>query len=251
MSFRYVLPPTLLVLGSTGLAAFLVHATIEIVAPGNPRSARVVLMVAAAVAAAFVSGMAIRWLIIQPLRRMRHAVYRMSEGDFAVRTEPVGIGLTAAVLRALDDLAGRLEARWEAVRASEARYRSLFDNSPAGIFRTRPDGRVLECNMTAVPMLGYESVAEAKTHNARTFYADPADRASLLETLRLEELVTNRFVVLRRKDGDVLPVLLTVHRTQSPEGPCFEGQFIDARVLEVGVGAHVATAHPPRAAADT
>jgi PAS domain S-box-containing protein len=159
----------------------------------------------------------------------------MTEGDFAVRTEARGLGLTAELLQALDDLAGRLEARFEAARASEARYRRLFENSPAGLFRTRRDGRVLDCNPAAARMLGYDSVAEAKIHNARSFHANPADRDRLLDRLRGESLVANQLIGLRGKDGRVIPVLLTVQRTDGADGTSFDGQFIDASCLEVDV----------------
>ncbi|HEU4390668.1 MAG TPA: PAS domain S-box protein, partial [Blastocatellia bacterium] len=43
----------------------------------------------------------------------------------------------------------------EALRASEERYRNLFENAPIGIYRTTPDGRILLANPAMLRMLGY------------------------------------------------------------------------------------------------
>lgn len=53
------------------------------------------------------------------------------------------------------------QTRLETARAAERRYRLLFENNPAGMFRTRPDGRVIDCNPAAVAILGYASSAAA------------------------------------------------------------------------------------------
>jgi PAS domain S-box-containing protein len=53
----------------------------------------------------------------------------------------------------------------EALRESEEKYRNLFENVSAGIYRTTPDGRVLMANPALVRMLGYFSFDELASHN--------------------------------------------------------------------------------------
>lgn len=48
----------------------------------------------------------------------------------------------------------------ELLRKGAERYRDLFWNSPIGIYRTNPDGRILMANPTLVRMLGFSSFAE-------------------------------------------------------------------------------------------
>jgi PAS domain S-box-containing protein len=234
--FRCVLPPAVLVVLSSALGAVLVHVTTIVLAPGTTPGIRIALVAAAALASAIVTGIALQPLVADPLRRVLHVLYRMTEGDFTPRTRPQGTGLIAELMRATDDLAGRLEARCEAARASEARFRRLYDNSPAGLFQTRPDGRVLECNLAAARLLGFDSVTEAKTHDARAFYADVEERERVIESLRRDALVANRLVEFRCKDGRVLPVLLTAHAMTTPAGPVFDGQFIDASGFHATAG---------------
>ncbi|MBX9580832.1 MAG: PAS domain S-box protein, partial [Gemmataceae bacterium] len=52
-----------------------------------------------------------------------------------------------------------------ALRASEEEFRRLVDDSPIGIYRTTPDGRVLMANPAAVRLAGCGSFAELAAHN--------------------------------------------------------------------------------------
>ena len=63
------------------------------------------------------------------------------------------------------------------LRASEAMYRSLVANSPFGIQRVSPDGRVLSANPALVTMLGYGSEEELLGLDlARDVYLVPQER---------------------------------------------------------------------------
>ena len=57
-----------------------------------------------------------------------------------------------------------------ALRASESRYRVLFEENLAGILCTTFDGDVLECNEAFARMLGYSSSAEAGSLKSPQFY---------------------------------------------------------------------------------
>jgi PAS domain S-box-containing protein len=48
----------------------------------------------------------------------------------------------------------------DALRASEKRYRELFDNSPVGIYRLTPEGRLLMANPALIRILRYPSFYE-------------------------------------------------------------------------------------------
>jgi len=48
----------------------------------------------------------------------------------------------------------------EMLRKGAERYRNLFQNSPIGIYRTNPEGRILMANSTLIRMLGYDSFNE-------------------------------------------------------------------------------------------
>jgi len=169
--------------------------------------------------------------IVRPLRMITSAIFGLIAGEFSARSPERAHGELATVMRSLDHLAGKLEVLLTAAKTSERRYRRLVEHNPAGMFRTRAhDGRVLDCNPAAVRMLGYASAVEAMSHRAETFYADPRDRATLLERLRTEPVLQNVRVTFRRKDGRPLPVLLSIARIDEGGETYLEGQFIDASV---------------------
>ncbi len=53
----------------------------------------------------------------------------------------------------------------KALQESEERFRSLFENSPVGIYRTTPDGRILMCNPALIRMLDCVSFEELASYN--------------------------------------------------------------------------------------
>ncbi len=74
------------------------------------------------------------------------------------------IGFAIAAFLELVIAVGTLLIYFERTRrhlaASEARYRSLFENALEGMYRLAPDGRFMMANPALVRMLGYESVDE-------------------------------------------------------------------------------------------
>ena len=65
----------------------------------------------------------------------------------------------------------------KALKASEQRYRELFQNVTAGVFQTTTDGKFMAANPALVRMLGYDSEDDLLAVDvARDVYADPEHR---------------------------------------------------------------------------
>ena len=153
-------------------------------------------------------------LVTTRLRLVAGALRRIAEGDFTRRFGTRGGDDIASVMRTLDEVGGRLQSRSASLQTAERRYRLLYEHGPAALFRTRLDGRVIDCNPAAARLLGYESVNDAKAQNAARFYADPGDRAVVIERLRRHGVLANLPLAFRRQDGRRIPVLLTLMQTQ-------------------------------------
>lgn len=104
------------------------------------------------------------------------------------------------------------------LKASEARYRDLFEKSLAGVFCTRPDGTLVAINDAGARIFGFSSAQEALTHSAREAYPDPAQREALWERLRREGSVTALEMALQRPDGRPLVVLVSAQLSQDLVG---------------------------------
>jgi diguanylate cyclase (GGDEF)-like protein/PAS domain S-box-containing protein len=95
-----------------------------------------------------------------------------------------------------------------ALRASERRYRGLFEKVLDGVYQVSMDGRFIACNPSLVQMLGYESEAELMAMpSTAALYADPEERAVFQEALSREGNLRNAELRLRRKDGREIVVL--------------------------------------------
>jgi len=73
-------------------------------------------------------------------------------------------GEITAVLGIAHDITRRKQAE-EALRRSEERMRSTFENALVGIYRTTPAGRILLANPALVRMLGFDSFEELAERN--------------------------------------------------------------------------------------
>lgn len=76
------------------------------------------------------------------------------------------------------------KAAEQALEASEARYRSLVDGLPIGIYRSTPEGQILDVNPALVRMLGYPNRESLLSQLAHQGYYYPDDRkrwAALIE----------------------------------------------------------------------
>ena len=131
------------------------------------------------------------------------------------------------IVRRERERATGLETALAERRRSEESLRALFDRNLAGMFRSRRDGRVLECNAAFVRLLGYGSREEVLAHNAREFYVDAKDRDRLMRLLRPGAVVTNEEVQMRRADGTSLWGLLHVREVADGPSTYLEGIVID------------------------
>ena len=118
----------------------------------------------------------------------------------------------------------------EKLRASEARYRTLFERNLAGVFRTTLDGRILDCNESFARIFGYSSPQEALDKPALDFYLHPGDRTAFLARLSERHSVSNHEMCARRCDGKPVWVLENAALVEGPDGP---GTLIEGTVIDI------------------
>lgn len=97
----------------------------------------------------------------------------------------------------------------EALRESENRFRTLFQNAPVGIGLASHDGHILDGNEAIIEMFGY-SKKELEEIRLRDVYVDPIERSLLFEKFRTQGYIRNYEVRLRRKDDTHFDANLTV-----------------------------------------
>lgn len=117
----------------------------------------------------------------------------------------------------------------DALRASEERYRQLFERNLAGVFRSTIDGKLLDCNEAFVRIFGYESRDEICARNTRELYPNARVRTEFIAEVRKTGTVVNFELCCRRKDGSPIWVLENVSLIERPGGSpwLLEGTLID------------------------
>ncbi|MEW6062314.1 MAG: PAS domain S-box protein, partial [Bacteroidota bacterium] len=106
-----------------------------------------------------------------------------------------------------------------ALRRSEEKYRSLFEESKDGIYISTYDGRFIDVNPAMVELLGYSSREEMLSLDIKhEVYFNPADREKFLEAISNKLYVKDLELSLRRKDGSEVNVLLTSTVERSDDG---------------------------------
>lgn len=107
----------------------------------------------------------------------------------------------------------------DALRRSEAGFRSLVHNAPYGILRTKPDGRIVQANPAMVRMLGYASEQEMLSLNmAKDVYRRPEERAEATAWTGKQDAVHGVDLEWRRKDGSMFAVRCDTHVVMDSEG---------------------------------
>ncbi len=120
----------------------------------------------------------------------------------------------------------------EALRASESRYRRLFQANLAGVLRTAMDGRIVDCNPAMAHMVGYASFEEiaALGLRAEDFYFRADDRKVFLHAVQASGgNLQNYELRLQHRDGSDRWFLASLAIVDdAAEGmPVLEGTLVD------------------------
>src|SRR5579872_4179157 len=139
--------------------------------------------------------------------------------------------LVGAVVTFLD-ISERKRAEQE-LRRSEEKYRELFENSTYGIYRSKPDGTLLDVNPALVTMLGYNSKEELLARNLNCdIYEDPAARKSILASYGPSGRMDGTEVNWKRKDGKIFPVRLSAGGIRGEDGAFTHFEVIVENITE-------------------
>jgi len=126
-----------------------------------------------------------------------------------MRVSRIQAGERCVLFAVISDVTGRMRAE-AALRASEARLKSLHENTHAGMFQSTPDGRLLWVNPAFARIFGYDSpgqMVDEVQDVGRDIYHNPEQRQELIRTVTHDGSVGPLEVEGRRRDGSRFWVL--------------------------------------------
>jgi len=157
----------------------------------------------------------------RPLKQLRAGVEAVESGGAAVHVAEDRRDELGNLARAFNRMAGTIQAKEAALRASEEKYRSIVENAAEGIFQTDPDGRIVMANPALADMLGYDSARGMVREGIDILghvQVDEDQRARFRERIRNGEYGTAFETVCRRTDDGTVPVRVNVHVVRDVEG---------------------------------
>jgi diguanylate cyclase (GGDEF)-like protein/PAS domain S-box-containing protein len=113
-------------------------------------------------------------------------------------------------------------------RDGEDRYKALVAQLPVGVYRTTPDGTIVEANAVLARLLGFKRCEAVISGNVKDFYVKGEDRARHLEKLTAKATAFLEYE-LRRADGRKFWVRDYSRRIKGPDGRTlhYDGILID------------------------
>jgi len=131
-------------------------------------------------------------------------------------------------LGVVQDISARKEAE-EALRQSEASYRTLLEHIQDVFYRSDAEGRLIMISSAGARMLGYDGTEEMLGRPNADFWKDPGQRAALLAKLEVDGSVRDYEVTLMHRDGSEIPVSTSSRFYRNEAGTIIgiEGVFRD------------------------
>ncbi|NES63902.1 MAG: PAS domain S-box protein [Okeania sp. SIO2D1] len=126
----------------------------------------------------------------------------------------------------------QLEAAYQKLNSTEAKYRSIFENSVEGIFQSTLDGHYLYGNPTLADIFGYDSPEDmmAKVSDiGKQIYVNPNSRDEFIDLISRDGSVLKFEYQAYRADGSVIWVSENARAVRDPEGNliAYEGDIED------------------------
>jgi PAS domain S-box-containing protein len=158
-------------------------------------------------------------------------------GSEEVAVEAMKSGLDDYVLKApakfprlasSAQLALKMVEQKRALKAAERRYQELFETMPAGLFRCKPTGEILDANPPLASMLEYPGTNAMQELNAKGLHLNPEDFTRWREGLERNGSIASIETQWRRADGGKRWVEIRAKALRDASGqPFYEGVVED------------------------
>jgi len=135
------------------------------------------------------------------------AVSALRKGAFDYLQKPIDLDLLIITLERARSKVKEIEDRkWaeDALLESKKKYHSLFETVPVGLYRTNPDGKLIEVNSTMVSMLGYQDKGSLAKVNMADIILLQEDYEIRHDIMKRDGIVQNYEMKLKKSDGDII-----------------------------------------------
>lgn len=137
----------------------------------------------------------------------------------------------------MTQLSGALQANAEALRATELRYRTVFQTSPEAVMISRmDDGAIIDVNQAFFDVTGYDREAVmGRTTVQLQLWSEERDRLKFLRQLNRSSACRDLELRFRRKNGEVFWARLSASVLEIDGAACvlsFSRDISDSKLAE-------------------
>jgi len=150
------------------------------------------------------------------------AKYKKKSGEYLIaETVSTSVndvqGKTIGYINIIRDISIRKKTQ-EALKESEEKFRTLFEEDLTGNFIMTPGGNLLTCNLSFAKIFGFASVQEAKEANFFSLHSDPEFKSSFLNLLEKKKKLESHEIEFKHRDGHTIYVIENVVGIFDDEG---------------------------------
>jgi PAS domain S-box-containing protein len=151
-------------------------------------------------------------------RRKAEEQLQKAHEELEIRVKQRTSDLAGVVEDLQNEIAERKHAE-ESLRNTEERFRTIFENTIVGLYRTTPDGRILIANPALVKMMGCRSFKELAKFNVEKNGFDPSTPRSIFKnSIKKDGRVIGLESVWLRPDGTKLFVSESAFAVKNGKG---------------------------------
>jgi PAS domain S-box-containing protein len=170
--------------------------------------AKIAMILALVVVAIFlVGGSIIRVFLRNPLAYLGRMISSYPAEGYSERAHDIPYLEFKPFVELLELLSGRIRVQLGELRASESKFKTIFNSSPAAMVITDLEStEILDVNTSLELLLGYKREEFIGSDSGRLgLYRDPADREAVYKAVRAGIAVEDREIDFVSKDSRVIP----------------------------------------------
>lgn len=147
------------------------------------------------------------------------------------RVEYMKTGKVRRVNHIIEDITEKKKALDE-IKASEKKYRRIFELSKDMIYVLTPGGKIIDINQAGIKLLGLGSKEEAALRNMKEFHVDSGARDALIKEVMEKGEVTRPRLMFQNAKGEKFEVGLNVIAQRDANGKIISYQGIVHNITE-------------------
>ena len=207
------------------------------------------LFVACSVIAIAINSIFISRVVTKNLKTLHEGVKIIGTGNLDYHIDMAGDNELSDLARESNKMVAKLKASYtsvenlqqeiterkqaeDAMKLSEQKYRSIFENAVEGIFQTSPEGQYISVNPAVARIIGYdapEELIKVVTDLSKQGYVNPEDRIRYKKILEEQGTIKEFETQHYKKDGGIIWVSINARTVKGEAGKLlyYEGTIED------------------------